>query len=212
MQTSKRGGNMQSRPLTQGERSVVHICICCTDRRGCSGVTVLQWHITCLWRDWAWTGGPCIPFLNLLSKSLQVGLESWGLLFHGVETLQHLVKLQGERSFLNLAGFLAHKQHSAACFSVPAQCWTEATALARLIHCCCSHCCSCECDSRLIPMEQGSGAFWVTTAESVISGFFYSMWRTLPAGLACYLSGEPGRTEVCSCSDPTLQTKSLPNT
>ena len=42
-------------------------------------------------------------------------------------------------------------------FNVPAQCWTGATALARLTQRRCSHCCLCECDSRLTPVEQGRG-------------------------------------------------------
>lgn len=53
------------------------------------------------------------------------------------------------------------KQHSAVClagrvkYTVPAQCWTGATALARPTRCCSSHCCTYERVSRLTPVKQG---------------------------------------------------------
>lgn len=41
---------------------------------------------------------------------------------------------------------------------------------------------------------------------------FECMRRTLPAVVVCCPSDEFDSTEVCPCNDPTLQTKSLPNT
>lgn len=74
-------------------------------------------------------------------------------------TLSNCKERQVFSSAVFLKLFVYQEKHR-----VPAQCWTEAAALARRTHCCCSHCCSYECDSRLTPAERGRGDFWVKTA------------------------------------------------
>ena len=62
-----------------------------------------------------------------------------------------------DRDVFSTRGCLVVFKHvflQSSVLKVPAQCWTEAEALARLTHCCCAPCCWYECDSRLTPEER----------------------------------------------------------
>lgn len=190
-QAPKSGRKVQSWPLAKRERSS-GIWVGRGGRRRLRGGrdAMLRWHVACLFKDWrrldsfTLSNRPLKSSLSPLSKSLQVGLERWGLLFQGEETLLHFVKLRAGRRAVSPAGFPVLQTTFVCLLCVPAQCWPEAAAPARPTHCCGSRCCSHECDSRLVPVKHSRdwGFFSSTNSGSeckwnLWKGYFDFKWK-----------------------------------